>query len=269
MAPSIKEGKMDYFAGLDVSLETINVCIVNAAGDVLLERKIAAEPAAIVHLLKSFGSPFKRIGLEAGPTSSWLYSELRAAGYGAICLECRHVKAGLSAMRNKTDRNDARGIAQLVRLGWFRQVYVKSEEAQRTRMLLVNRQQLLTKALDIENSVRGSLKVFGLRVGVVARRGFEARALELVADDPILLAITEPMLRVRQALLEEFERLDRLCRQLARRDPVCRRLMTVPGVGVVVALTYRTGRCARALLEIARCWSAFRPHPETLQFWSD
>jgi transposase len=232
---------MEYFAGLDVSLETVNVCIVNAAGDILLEKKIAAEPAAIVNLLKSFGSPFKRIGLEAGPTSSWLYGELRAAGYGAICLECRHVKAGLSAMRNKTDRNDARGIAQLVRLGWFRQVHVKSEEAQRTRMLLVNRQQLLTKALDIENSVRGSLKVFGLRVGVVARRGFEARVLELVADDPILLAVTEPMLRVRQALFEEFERLDRLCRQLARRDPVCRRLMTVPGVGVVVALTYRTG----------------------------
>ena len=154
---------MEYFAGLDVSLETVNVCIVNAAGDILLEKKIAAEPAAIVHLLKSFGSPFKRIGLEAGPTSSWLYGELRAAGYGAICLECRHVKAGLSAMRNKTDRNDARGIAQLVRLGWFRQVHVKSKEAQRTRMLLVNRQQLLTKALDIENSVRGSLKVFGLR----------------------------------------------------------------------------------------------------------
>ena len=223
---------MEYFAGLDVSLETVNVCIVNAAGDILLEKKIAAEPAAIVHLLKSFGSPIKRIGLEAGPTSSWLYGELRAAGYGAICLECRHVKAGLSAMRNKTDRNDARGIAQLVRLGWFRQVHVKSEEAQRTRMLLVNRQQLLTKALDIENSVRGSLKVFGLRIGVVARRGFEARVLELVADDPILLAVTEPMLRVRQALLEEFERLDRLCQQLARRDPVCRRLMTVPGVAL-------------------------------------
>lgn len=232
---------MDHFVGLDVSLETVNVCIVNAAGDVLLEKKIEAEPAAIIQLLRNFGFPFKRVGLEAGPTSSWLYSELHAAGFHAICLECRHVKAGLSAMRNKTDRNDARGIAQLVRLGWFRQVHVKSEEAQRTRMLLVNRQQLLTKAMDIENSVRGSLKVFGLRVGVVTRRGFEARALELVADDPILLAITEPMLRVRRALLEEFERLDRLCQQLARRDPVCRRLMTVPGVGVIVALTYRTG----------------------------
>ena len=79
---------MEYFAGLDVSLETVNVCIVNAAGDILLEKKIAAEPAAIVNLLKSFGSPFKRIRLEAGPTSSWRYGELRAAGYGAICLEC-------------------------------------------------------------------------------------------------------------------------------------------------------------------------------------
>ena len=118
---------MDYFAGLDVSLETVSICIVNAAGDILLEKKIEAEPAAIIALLKHFGRPFKRIGLEAGPTSSWLYRELRCVGYPSICLECRHVKAGLSAMRNKTDRNDARGIAQLVRLGWFRQVHVKSK----------------------------------------------------------------------------------------------------------------------------------------------
>lgn len=232
---------MDYFAGLDVSLETVSVCVVNDSGDILAEKKVEAEPMAIVAALEAFGHPLKRVGLEAGPTSSWLYSELRCRGYPAICLECRHVKAGLSAMRNKTDRNDARGIAQLVRLGWFRQVHVKSEEAQRIRMLLVNRQQLLAKTLDFENSVRGSLKVFGMRIGTVTRRTFEARVLELVAEDRSLLAITEPMLRVRRALIEEFERLDCLCRQLARRDSVCRRLMTVPGVGVVVALTYRTG----------------------------
>jgi transposase len=152
---------MDYVAGLDVSLETASICIVNAAGDICLEKKVEAEPAAIIAVLKYFGRPVKRIGLEAGPTSSWLSSELCSAGYAAICLECRHVKAGLSAVRNKTDCNDAGGIAQLVRLGWFRQVHVKSAEAQRMRMLLVNRQQLLTKALDLENSVRGSLKVFG------------------------------------------------------------------------------------------------------------
>jgi transposase len=232
---------MDYFAGLDVSLDTVNVCIVNDTGDVLLERKVEAEPTVITDLLRRFGQPFKRVGLEAGPTSAWIYSALREAGYPAICLECRHVKAGLSAMRNKTDRNDARGIAHLLRLGWFRQVHIKSEEAQQVRMALVNRQQLLNKAHDIENAVRGSLKVFGLRIGIVTRRAFEERVLELVADHPILSAITEPMLRVRQTMIEAFECLDRMCRQLARRDPVCRRLMTIPGVGVVVALTYRTG----------------------------
>ena len=232
---------MDYFAGLDVSLETVSICIVNAAGDIVVEKKVEAEPAAIIAVLKYFGRPVKRIGLEAGPTSSWLSGELCSAGYAAICLECRHVKAGLGAMRNKTDRNDAREIAQLVRLGWFRQVHVKSAEAQRIRMLLVNRQQLLTKALDLENSVRGSLKVFGLRIGMVTRTAFDARVRELVGEDRSLLAITEPMLRVRRVLLDEFERLDRLCRQSARRDIVCRRLMTIPGVGTVVALTYRTG----------------------------
>jgi transposase len=145
---------MDYFAGLDVSLETVNVCIVDGNGAVLLEEKIGSEPAEIVALLKRFGQPLKRIGLEAGPTSSWLFSELRAVGHPALCLECRHVKSGLGAMRNKTDRNDARGIAQLVRLGWFRLVHVKSQEAQQTRMLLVNRTLLLSKLQDIERNQR-------------------------------------------------------------------------------------------------------------------
>lgn len=108
---------MDYFAGLDASLETVNVCIVDRDGAVVLEQNVGAEPKDITTVLKLFGKPLKRVGLAAGPTSSWLFSELRAAGYPALCLECRHVKAGLSAMRNKTDRNDARGIAQLVRLG--------------------------------------------------------------------------------------------------------------------------------------------------------
>jgi transposase len=232
---------MDYFAGLDVSLETVSVCIVDGDGTVLLEQKVEAEPQEIIALLKEFGHPFKRVGLEAGPTSSWLFTELRAAGYPALCLECRHVKAGLSAMRNKTDRNDARGIAHLIRLGWFRVVHVKSDEAQQIRMLLVNRNLLLSKLQDIENSVRGSLKVFGLRLGQVTKRSFESRILDLVKGHPSIAAITEPLLRVRRVLLDEFRNLDRMAIKMARRDAVCRRLMTVPGVGVIVALTYRTG----------------------------
>lgn len=232
---------MAHYVGIDASLETVNVCVVDDDGTVCLERKIEAEPEAIIRLLKDFGKPIARLGLEAGPTASWLYSELRGAGLPAICMECRHVKAGLGAMRNKTDRNDARGIAQLVRLGWFRRVFVKSDEAQRTRMLLVSRSHLLGKSQDIENCIRGSLKVFGLRIGVITKRGFEGRVLELVASDPSLIAIVEPLLRARRTIVEAFERLDRLCIQLARRDPICRRLMTVPGVGVIVALTFVTG----------------------------
>jgi len=232
---------MAHYVGIDASLETVNVCIVDEEGGVCLERKIEAEPEGIVALLKSFEHPIRRLGLEAGPTASWLYSELRAAGLPAICMECRHVKAGLGAMRNKTDRNDARGIAQLVRLGWFRQVFVKSDEAQRTRMLLVSRSHLLGKSQDIENCIRGSLKVFGLRIGTVTKSGFEDRVLALVTGDKSLTAIVGPLLSARRAIIEAFERLDRLCVQLARRDPTCRRLMTVPGVGVIVALTYVTG----------------------------
>ncbi len=232
---------MAYYAGIDASLETVNICIVDEEGSVVLECKIEAEPSTIARCLERFGEPVVRVGLEAGPTASWLYSELRAAGLPAICMECRHVKAGLGAMRNKTDRNDARGIAQLVRLGWFRRVFVKSDEAQRVRMLLVGRTHLLNKSHDLENCIRGSLRAFGLRIGNVTRNGFESRVLELVEGSVGLPAIVEPLLRARRTMIEEFDRLDCLCRELARRDPVCRLLMTVPGVGVIVALTYRTG----------------------------
>lgn len=225
---------MAHYVGIDASLETVNVCVVDDDGTICLERKIEAEPEAIIELLREFGQPIARVGLEAGPTASWLYTELRSAELPAICMECRHVKAGLGAMRNKTDRNDARGIAQLVRLGWFRRVFVKSDEAQRTRMLLVSRSHLLGKSQNIENCIRGSLKVFGLRIGAVTKRGFRDRVLELVAGDLSLMAIVEPLLSARRAIIEAFERLDRSCIQLARYDPTCRRLMTVPGVGVIV-----------------------------------
>jgi transposase len=124
-------------------------------------------------------------------------------------------------MRNKTDRNDARGIAHLIRLGWFRVVHVKSEQSQQIRMLLVNRNLLLGKLQDIENSLRGSLKVFGLRLGQVTKHSFEARILELVAGHPSIAAITEPLLRVRRVLLDEFCRLDRMAIKTARNARSC------------------------------------------------
>lgn len=151
------------------------------------------------------------------------------------------MQAALSAMRNKTDRNDARGLAQMMRTGWYRRVHVKSPAARELRLLLVNRHALLAKRRDIENTIRGTLKVFGLKVGAVSRLGFEERVASLLADRSELWELVEPMLAVRRVLLEQYHALHRKLLEAVRKDAVCRRLMTVPGVGPVVAAVYRTG----------------------------
>jgi transposase len=232
---------MDYYAGIDVSLETVNICIVDQDGAVLREEKVAAEPEALIGAFGRFGKPLKRVGLEAGPLSTWLYKGLRDAGLPAIMVETRHMKSALSAMRQKTDRNDARGIAHMMRMGWFRAVYAKSDDSQELRILLTHRKTLLSKLLAIDNELRGTLKAFGLKVGRTTRLTFERRVLELVAERPRVDAITRPMLRVRTVLLTEIATLHRMVLKEVRHDPVCRRLMTMPGVGALVALTYKTG----------------------------
>ena len=149
------------------------------------------------------------------------------------------MKAALSAQRNKTDRNDARGIAQMMRVGLYRPVHVKTLTSQKQRMLLTARQLLKAKAIDIEGDLRGTLRNFGLKVGVVGAAKFEARIRELIKDDPDLAEIVEPVLIARRTLREQLGVLHRQLLELVRHDPVCRRLMTAPGVGPVVALTFR------------------------------
>jgi len=182
---------------------------------------------------------FRRIGLEAGPLSQWLFSALAEAGLPVICVETRHMRAVLKAQINKTDRNDARGIAQMMRVGLYRPVHVKTLRSQKLRMLLVHRKLLQSKSIAIENDLRGTLRNFGLKVGVAGTAKFEARIKELVENLPDLAALVEPLLVVRRVLREQIAVLH--CRLLAivRNDEVCRRLMTTPGVGPVVALTYR------------------------------
>ncbi len=231
---------MEYFAGLDVSLEETSICIVDREGVVVAEKKATSHPDTIAEALNATGLTLKRVGLEAGQLSPWLHGGLRSHGFPAICIETRQMKAALRAMRNKTDRNDARGIAHAMRTGWFRRVHVKNAGSLELRLLLTNRRTLLSKALDIENEVRGTLKAFGLKVGRVSRLGFEARVLELVADHRALRSMTKPMLRARAALLKEFDRLHRKILTVVRKDPVCRRFMTIPGVGPITALTFKT-----------------------------
>jgi transposase len=230
---------MEHFAGLDVSVKETSVCIVDETGKIVREVRVASEPEALLGLLKNPTYRFKRIGLEAGPLSQWLFSALAEADLPVICVETRHMQAVLKARINKTDRNDARGIAQMMRAGLYRAVHVKTLRSQKLRMLLTHRKLLQSKAIAIENDLRATLRNFGLKVGVVGTVKFEARIRELVENVPDLAELVEPLLIVRRALREQIGILHRRLLAIVRDDDVCRRLMTVPGVGPVVALTYR------------------------------
>jgi transposase len=233
---------MDHFAGLDVSVKETSVCIVDDTGKIVREVKVVSEPEMLLGVLKNPGYHFKRIGLEAGPLSQWLFSALAEAGLPVICVETRHMRAVLTAQINKTDRNDARGIAQMMRVGLYRPVHVKTLRSQKLRMLLTHRKLLQSKAIAIDNDLRGTLRNFGLKVGMVGKMKFEARIKELVEnlpDLPDLAELVEPLLVVRRVLREQFVIQHRRLLAIVRGDEVCRRLMTVPGVGPVVALTYR------------------------------
>jgi transposase len=230
---------MAYFAGLDVSVKETSVCIVDDAGKIVREVRVASEPEALLQVLTNTIYRFKRVGLEAGPLSQWLYSVLAEAGFPVICVETRHMRAVLKAQINKTDRNDARGIAQMMRVGLYRPVHVKTLRSQKLRMLLTHRKLLQSKAIAIENDLRGSLRNFGLKVGMVGTVKFEARIKELVQNLPDLAELVEPLLIVRRVVREQLGILHRRLLAIVRDDDVCRRLMTVPGVGPVVALTYR------------------------------
>jgi transposase len=232
---------MKHYAGLDVSLDETSVCIVDEAGAYVAEAKVASDPAALADYLHATGLSFVRVGLEACPLSQWLYSGLAGAGLPVVCVEVRRMKAALSAMINKTDRNDARGIAQMMRTGWFQPVHVKTTESHELRFLLVARKLLLKQQYENESCIRGSLKVFGLKVGAVTKRMFEARVRELIDERAPLIAVVEPLLRARALIMTEHNRLYRMIVKAVQRDPVCRRLTSVPGVGALVALTYRTG----------------------------
>jgi transposase len=229
---------MDHYAGIDVSLELSSVCVVDATGRIVREAKVASEPEALVAWFGGLGIEVARIGLEAGPLSQWLFAAMRQAGFAVELLETRHVRDAFKAMPVKTDRKDARGIAQLMRLGWFRPVHCKSLPAQETRALLTARKLLQTKRLDVEMSLRGVLRGFGLKVGPTTARSFPGRARELVAGHPVLTVVAEALLAAREALGEQLRGLEKRLRDQAREDGRARLLMTTPGVGVIVALTF-------------------------------
>ena len=240
---------MDYFAGLDVSLEETAVCVVDETetavcvvdetGRIVREARVVSEPEALVAFFRASGMTMERVGLEACSLTAWLQQGLSEEGIPAICIEARRAKAAMGAMPNKTDRNDARGIAQIMRTGWYRAVHVKSLSCRSWRALLTARRMVLNKRRDVENGIRALLREVGLKVGTPSRKDFPARVRELAADDPVLASLAASLLGVVEVMTREVERLTKRVLDEVRAEPTCRRLMTVPGVGPLTALAFR------------------------------
>jgi transposase len=229
---------MDYYAGIDVSLEESSVCVVDSDGKLVREAKVLSEPDALIGWFGGLGHGLSRIGLEAGPLSQWLYAAMKQAGLAVELLETRHVRDAFKAMPVKTDRKDARGIAQLMRLGWFRPVHCKSMSAQEVRALLTARKLVQSKLIDIEMSLRGILRGFGLKVGGTKPNRFGSRIEELVAGHAMLETVAKALLAAHEVLLRELKGFEKRVRTMGRDDARVRLLMSAPGVGAIVGLTY-------------------------------
>lgn len=230
---------MKYYAGLDVSQQTTSLCIVDEEGTVVAERKVASCPDAITEALEPFA--VTRAGLETGPLSVWLWNGLKERGVPIICMDARHAHAALQMMLAKTDRNDAIGLAQIIRTGWCKSVHVKSTASHEARALLASRSQLVQIRCDLENQIRGVLRTFGIlfgkRVGGFAKRAEEIVDGELQAS-PTIRTVMEALMQARAGILEQIRLLDGKVRAIARQNAVVRHLMTVPGVGVITALGF-------------------------------
>lgn len=230
---------MRKVVGLDISLQKTAVCVLDRDGQLVWQGKVDSEPGPLIEKLKLWQDEIDLVGLEACPLSEWLHSNLVEAGFKAVCVEVRHAQRFLSTRPVKTDRNDARGLAEMMRVGHYRAVHVKSPEAQMVRTVLQARRQVVASLLQIQGSIRGLLKVYGLKVGDTHRCRFDKRVRDLLAEVPKLEVAIGPLLRVLEQLMGERGKMDKLLSQAARKDKVCLRLMTIPGVGPITSLAFR------------------------------
>jgi transposase len=229
---------MDQYVGLDVSLKSTAICIVDGKGKIMREGFVGTDPEAIADFIALHAPHAMRIGLETGATSTWLWSELKQLGLPVICIDARHAKAALKMQINKNDRNDAIGIARIMQAGWYKEVRVKSLDSHTIKALLTSRALLVKIKRDIENQIRGLLKNLGLVIGRAKQNTFTLRADELLQGRPELAAAVEPLLKSREAVGRQIAELDGKVRRLAKASEPVRRLMTAPGVGPITALCY-------------------------------
>jgi transposase len=227
------------YAGLDVSLKETAVCIVDEGGKIIFEGMVATDPGMIAKCLAKHSKSIERFGLESGATSAWLWREFRQLGLPVVCLDSRHAHRVLSMKRNKNDRNDARGLADLVRVGWYREARVRSLDAQFVRSMLLSRQQLLQSRRNVENQIRGALKALGVMTGPSKGRGFMARVVDLRADNDWLAAVLDPLIATTSAIVKQLKLVTATVLATARQDADVRRMMTVPGIGAMTALAFK------------------------------
>ena len=230
---------MALYVGMDVSLKETSICVIDDNGEIVYEGTVISEPEAIAEFLKSRAEGAKRIGLETGPTTTWLWHELRSLGVPVICIDARHAKAALSMRLNKSDRNDACGLARIMQAGWYKEVQVKSLACHEVRAMLNSRAQLVKTKRDLENQIRGLLKNLGLRIGKAGGHVFRRRVEELVGERLPLQEAVRPLLAVRELVSRELAVLSRKLLALARTADASRRLMTVPGIGPITALAFQ------------------------------
>ena len=229
---------MERYVGLDVSLKQTSICVVNQAGSIVQGGVVDSDPEAIAAFVRSKAPGTVRIGLETGPTSTWLWTELKRLGLPVICIDARHAKAVLKMQINKSDRNDAAGIARIMQTGWFKEVRVKDLDSHSVRALLASRALLVKIKRDLENQVRGLLKNLGLVIGRAKLNVFAVRAEELIEGRPELMAAVRPLLDARNAIEQQVDDLDHKVMRMARNNAQVRRFMTAPGVGPITALCF-------------------------------
>jgi transposase len=231
---------MTQFVGLDVAQKQTSVCVVDDRGARAWEGSVRTTPTALAAAIREHGGDVARVGMETGPLAVWLYHGLRELGIAVDCIHARHVHAALSVQINKTDRNDAHGIAQLVRSGWYRPIMVRSLESHEVRLLLTARQKLVGMRTGLSNQIRGLLKTFGVVLAAGRKNKFDRLVQSDTPSAAGIRSVIVTLLETWRHLGKQIREIDKSLARIVRADPVCRLLMTAPGVGMLTAVAFKT-----------------------------
>ncbi|WP_078118598.1 IS110 family RNA-guided transposase [Thiosocius teredinicola] len=228
------------YVGLDVSQKATSICVIDDAGAIVWEGCCRSHPEDIIASVKKQASGALRVGLETGPLAVWHWHTLKAAGLPVVCLHARHVHAAIALQVNKTDRNDAYALAQVVRAGWFRAVDVKSLDTHRIRLVLTARKRVVSMRSALYSQIRGVLKTFGIVLPAGKGSRFEHAVHQAIESDESLEPVIGSLLEIWRSLTAQLRFYNRAVDQMAKESDICQRLMTIPGVGVLTALAFMT-----------------------------